>query len=191
MLKRIINRALIAPVIVYLCLVTAQTRQILAAEADDTTGTLGMAATNIMEAGAVFQGSAELLDSRHNPATLILYINSIFSDNTQLQEAMIEATVLMKTKLSRSVYGLKGFYASSCRQVYLYEISKLPNKLDHSQVDSMNYFFEPVGLAGQLSEDGKILNGQIAYNGNTKLTRVDVTVDLINELGKTISLTKY
>ncbi len=75
------------------------------------------------------------------------------------------------------IYGLKGVYVPSCQQITLYDLADPQPRnsaVEHkSVIDHVE--FEPVGLAGKITEDGQTIYCQIAYNGNASLSRIKKT----------------
>lgn len=130
-----------------------------------------------LQEGDVFQGAADLLDSRHTPARLTLYIRKASKLNVSEDEFDIEAIAVMNTNIARIIYGLKGIYVPSWRQLNLYEIqSHQPMHLTSTKTTKRAVNFEPVGLAGRLTKDNQTIHCQIAYNGNASLKRVNKAV---------------
>lgn len=133
--------------------------------------------TSSLQEGDIFQGVADLLDSRHTPARLTLYIKKATKLAAIDDEFDIEAIAVMNTNIARITYGLKGIYVPSWRQLNLYEVqSHQPIRIVSTKTTKRPVNFEAVGLAGKLTEDNQTIHCQIAYNGNASLKRLDKSV---------------
>ena len=129
--------------------------------------------------GDVFQGAVDLLDSRHNPARLTLYIKKSSKMIDREDEFDIEAIAVMDTNIARITYGIKGTYVPSWRELNLYEIeTHRPLRIISTKISKGSITFEPVGLAGKLTDDDKTIHCQIAYNGNASLIRINEPIQL-------------
>ncbi len=130
-----------------------------------------------IKAGDIFKGIVALAEPRHNPAELTLLIRNAISKGIPESEfeIEIEATAIMEIDTVQTTYGLHGIYAPGCQQMNLYEIQDL-QAASVSESKGMlinNVIFEPVGLAGKLTDDGLTIDCEIAYNGNAHLVRLD------------------
>ena len=128
--------------------------------------------------GDIFKGIVTLAEPRHNPAELTLLIRNTISKGIVESEFEIEATATMKIDTVQTTYGLHGVYDQDCQQMDLYEIQYFPAaSVSEAKGTLINdVIFEPVGLAGKLTDDGQTIDCEIAYNGNAHLMRLDKPV---------------
>ncbi len=129
--------------------------------------------TSSLQVGDVFQGRVELAQPRHNPAELTIYIKKASSKNSENNAFDIEAIAVMQIRTERSIYSLEGIYVPSCKQINLYKIhnTQPPQSSVSSNIIMNEATFEPVGLAGQITDDDQTIHCQIAFNGNGSLRR--------------------